>query len=394
MKYVEVFNDVGVRVDYRRVPDSYEITTPNEYLGEEQDYQRFQKRHGPKEKLTAKEAEAMASAEKAMRELLSVEQLLARGDEVTEWLVKNIVVRKGITIIGGAPGCYKSFLAQHLALSVAHGEEWLEQFETKRGSVLYVDEENGDVLLAKRYKQLLAGHEQEAPTNLFSSIFQGLQLDKAEGEIHLTELVTFTQAKLVVIDSMVRCMDGEEDKSRDVRQVFETLKGVKEATGCSVVVLHHLRKGEGNRKGMNDLRGSGDFPAMADVIVLVTHNPVSRRVRLTMVKNRYINLAELRPWEVTVTNPLGAEESIRFTHSGIADEELSVAEEGLELLKEWVHENGVQEFSYGDVLSHLKSRGKTKYGVGQTLDLAQKEFFLVKLGKGHYKVAITEEVVG
>lgn len=385
VKYVEVFTDSNwsKRTDYKVVPDNYELQE-NEFLGTEKEYSKFPARK--KEKITLAEAKAQATADQAKKELLSVAKLLEQAQKETDWLVQNMVVSRGITIIGGSPGTYKSFLAQHLALSVAHGEDWLGQFTTKKGSVLYVDEENGEVLLAKRYKQLLAGHEQETPDNIFSSVFQGLQLDKAEGEIHLSELVTFTGAKLVIIDSMVRCMQGEEDKAGDVRQVFESLKGVKESTGCAIVVLHHLRKGNGNRRGMNDLRGSGDFPAMADVILLITSNPVSKKITVSMEKNRYISLSEIKPFEVTVSNPYGMEESINFTHTGVKDEAMSMGEEAFSVLKEWVQNESLEEFSTKSALEYLKRRGYSKTAYYEAVKLSEQEFFTVKLTHGKYKV--------
>jgi len=385
VKYVEVFSDGSWSkiINYKITPDNYELKE-NEFLGTEKDYAKFPVK---KEKISLTQAKAYATADKAKKELLSVSKLLEKADEQTDWLVKNMVVKQGITIIGGSPGCYKSFIAQHMALSVAHGKDWLGQFTTKKVSVLYVDEENGEVLLAKRYKQLLTGHEQTPPENLFSSVFQGLQLDKPEGEIHLAELITFTQAKLVIIDSMVRCMEGEEDKSSDVRQVFESLKGVKESTGCAVVVLHHLRKGDNGKKGMNDLRGSGDFPAMADVILLITNNSVSRKIKVTMAKNRYIPIADVKPFEITVTNPQGTEESINFTHSGVADEEKSIGEECLEELKVWIQNESLEEFTTNNAISYLGKRGYSKTAFYEAIKLSQEQFYTFKVAHGKYKVS-------
>ena len=200
-------------------------------------------------------------------EIQSLEVLLSKGVPEFKWLIQNIVPKRGITILGGDSGSHKTWFAMTLALSCATGNLLFGVFEVMKGKVLYIDEENGIITLLNRFYKLKKGLQIVQPlNNIELSIFNNVKLDAPGTSKVLESIIQKHKPSLVIIDSMVRCMFGEEDKARDVKLIFDTLKGVMEKFEIAFLILHHTVKGNSrNKKG---LRGSGDFSAFADMVFM------------------------------------------------------------------------------------------------------------------------------
>src|SRR5207245_222542 len=68
---------------------------------------------------------------------LSVEQLYAIPEELTEYVVSNLLPTSGLSVLVGKPKAGKSTIARQLAVCVAQGSDFLER-KTARGVVLYM----------------------------------------------------------------------------------------------------------------------------------------------------------------------------------------------------------------------------------------------------------------
>ena len=65
----------------------------------------------------------------------------------------------------------------------------------------------------------------------------------------------------MIVDTLVRVHRMDENDNSKMALLFHVFSKWRKA-GASVVVLHHLKKGEG--EGMGMMRGAGDLPAQAD----------------------------------------------------------------------------------------------------------------------------------
>jgi hypothetical protein len=213
----------------------------------------------------------------------SAEELLNKNIPELEWLIQDMVTKRGVTFIAGDTGAYKSGLALHMAMSVASDGVFLKYKVIPKLRVLYVDEEMGLSTIKTRMLQIKHGQTTEKQLDeLFFASFNNLKLDS--DMYGFEQLIIQTRPNLIILDSLVRFMTGDENSATDAKKCFDTIKYYVKKYGVSFVILHHMRKNGGN--GKNDMRGSSDFSAFADNIFISTKK--TRDVfELKQVKSRH-----------------------------------------------------------------------------------------------------------
>ena len=168
----------------------------------------------------------------------------------------------------------KTLAAQSLALSVVAGLPAWGRFPCRQGRVLHIDFEQGERLTFDRYQRLAKGLglcEQDLG-GLESISFPPVYLDAAGAEADLVR--ELTGVALAVIDSFRACAPGTDENDSEARVPLDMLARVSEQTGCTILVIHHARKEQGeNGKSAGgakmSVRGSGAlFDAPQCVLVL------------------------------------------------------------------------------------------------------------------------------
>jgi len=157
---------------------------------------------------------------------------------------------------------------------------------------LYIDEENGLVTLPNRFSQLIKGYGYDQQiSNIFLSIFQGVKLDLPEYEtLKIEDIIEIINPNLIIIDSLVRCMVGIEDRSEDVRRIFDHIKKINKKKNRACVILHHVSKSY--TKGLHGLRGSGDLGGMAEAVYMF-HTRHNGYGTMHIEKNRHIDTTQM-----------------------------------------------------------------------------------------------------
>lgn len=77
----------------------------------------------------------------------------------------------------------------------------------------------------------------------------------------------------IVIDSLMKCVRGEDDYNRQ-KDFVDELTAIARATDMHIHLVHHMRKGESDAKppGKHDLKGSGSITDQVDNVVIVWRN--------------------------------------------------------------------------------------------------------------------------
>ena len=328
---------------------------------------------------------SMEWQEKAVDNTISLKELMENPPKSPEWLIEDILPKKGIVLIGGAPASYKSTTAAHMSAAVADGSLLFDYFETKKGIVLYINEENSPEIFYRLIGEF-AGDLQNSQ-DIATMHLKGVVLDEdKDGKWmeRLRELIQNTKPDLIILDSMVRAMEGDENSAKDVRRVFKAVSKLTHEFGGCWVILHHMRKG-GNDK--NALRGSGDFLAMADMIYTVHRKGNKAQFRIKQEKCRL--QMEMEPFNVAVRT---SDSRMWMEHMGITkDETESGAEICLELLGEWAKKH--KTFRTKEVHAYIAtlndSDGERKFTettVKTALKLGLKEGKWRKIKQGKYEL--------
>lgn len=186
---------------------------------------------------------------------LAIRVLADVQPEVVQWVWKNRIARGKLTLLVGDPGLGKSLLTLDVAARVSTGSGWPDapRDGCEPGGVLLIGAEDG---LADTVRPRLdaAGADVRRIAAL-----EGIAVTDPESGDRFVSPVTLADVEmigraicdipgcaLVVIDP-VSAFLGEADShnNAEVRAALSPLTALAERTGVAIVMVTHLRKGEG-----------------------------------------------------------------------------------------------------------------------------------------------------
>ena len=201
-------------------------------------------------------------------ELLNIGQIEAMPPP--EWLIHDMIIEDGLTVIYGDPGAGKSFISLDMALRLAHGMEWHGR-ETKPTGVLYIAGE-GVRGLGKRIKgwRLKNGMESaDAPFLLLPvavELLDAIQLDKLIRTLDEATQRAGFDIGLIVIDTVSRALSGADENGQEAMGAFvKACDAIRQHAGASVIGVHH--SGKDKERGM---RGSTVLLGACDASIRVS----------------------------------------------------------------------------------------------------------------------------
>ena len=209
--------------------------------------------------------------------------------------ISNIIMQGGLTLIGGQPASFKSFISYWIILCLASKKNFLE-IPTQQVNCLIIDREMRYPTIKKRLSTLSKGLAVDSDSlkkihiissdeiSLTKKDFNQTKPDTDSIE-HIKRFIEKNNIKVVLFDSLVRFTAGSENDSEDMKIVFSVCSELIQEMGVSIIILHHLRKDTGRSSDMNSLRGSSDLSGAPDYILLTEKK--SKYVSLKQVKNRH-----------------------------------------------------------------------------------------------------------
>lgn len=204
-------------------------------------------------------------------------------------LVKGIIGPGDFSVLYGASGAGKTFLALDLAHCVARGAPW-HGLRVRSAPVLYVSNEG---IRGCRHR-IVALNEKYGPTQLRLARLQ-THVTLAQGEGGDAGLDTILQALtkfeamtgqptgLVIIDTLARAIGGDDENSAQAMMGFveRRVGEIIRKTGAAVLVVHHPGKDSG--RGM---RGSTALFAASDTVLRIEQRSKSRDRTLIVEKSK------------------------------------------------------------------------------------------------------------
>jgi len=206
-----------------------------------------------------------------------------------EYLIEDIIMRGGLTYFVGQSGSFKTGILMKAVLCGATKDSFLNIPIKNSFKTLWIDEENGQVILRTKVLQTVKGHPAASKEALkgktFFTIIAGFQFHGAYVEL-LKKIINENKIDLVVIDSIARTIVGSERDESDVNKILAMIKPLMEE-GVAFAIIHHTRKGsEGT---LDDIAGSRDFAAMADYVYMISFNHTTstgKQFQFKCVKSR------------------------------------------------------------------------------------------------------------
>lgn len=178
------------------------------------------------------------------------------------FLIDTLVPSQAITGLCGGPGVGKSMLALDWALAVGAGRSWMDH-AVEPGFALYIAAE-GYTGLSIRAKAWLL-HNNVRPSQVKFGLVTGRLAIKGAEEDAMTDYDVLLDRvsdelgaapKLVVIDTLARCIEGDENASLDMTGFLDGAERLIEHYKSSVVVIHHKNAQGSRERGHSSFRGA------------------------------------------------------------------------------------------------------------------------------------------
>ena len=199
--------------------------------------------------------------------------LLAEPQENRPWLVEDILPMAGLSILGAKPKVGKSTLARNLALAIARGETFIGR-KTVQGSVVYLALEEKRAEVQRHFQRMGA---QEEP------VFIHVGAAPEEAMAALADAIAKHIPVLAIIDPLLKLIRlTNANDYAEVTRELEPLLELARTSGCHLLCVHHLGKGE--RVGGDALLGSTALFAAVDTLLMMQRHD---QIRTLETHQRY-----------------------------------------------------------------------------------------------------------
>jgi len=179
-------------------------------------------------------------------------------------LLNPILGKSEITMLHGRPKIGKSLLTLQIAKSLITGQNWLG-FEVHKLNepILIIQVEIAASLMQERARAVFKDTEgienviiPEQSRNVF--------LDQKAGQSHVSSLIKDIDPGLVILDPYMKFFTTEENAFKKCRPFFDFWFEQVEATGLSMLFVHHDAKFQEGKLGGQKALGSTEINASTD----------------------------------------------------------------------------------------------------------------------------------
>jgi len=205
--------------------------------------------------------------------VLSLAQLLEQQPSVAPaCLVEpGLLPPQGILFVGGEPKVGKSLLVANLALSLAAGADRIGFPIPAPRRVLICQFELPVQQFVSRLAIMRRALGATADQNLLvDTRAMGHLLSAAQGLTHFVCAARAAAAEIIVLDPLYSTHDQDENDTRAMAALCQSLLRLRDASRAALVVVHHVRKSIGRYEIGSAFRGSSALHAVGDSYLLLT----------------------------------------------------------------------------------------------------------------------------
>lgn len=306
----------------------------------------------------------------------TIDEWIAMEDEEVEWLVQDVMPKRGRIILHGASQSFKSFAAAQLCADLAAGVSPWGAFPPATSPVgtLLLQGEGGKPAWRKRMVALRQHYDSPALPFYSSHSLQDKLTDPPVYRV-VCEYIETIEPELVVVDTRAKWLEGDENESTDVIRWTDILDRIADAYRTAVALVHHDGKPRrqydlsGNLASeTTDIRGSSHFLSWADVAIHMQAKGSGRNKVATMCFEKTKDSAtpdEVR-FQLLDGRLVLAEKADKLTHAV-----LRALEEGVmtqpDLVLKTQAETGLSQSHIYRLLADLEKSGQiTVYREGKT----------------------------
>jgi hypothetical protein len=297
------------------------------------------------------------------------------------YLVDSLIGRGEVVMLVAHGNSLKTWLALSVGLSVASGRPWLGKYLVQRGRVAVLDFESGKYELVRRLK-LIGARDADVGDNLLRCSYSEANLTDPEAWVDLAGL----GLSLIIVDSFAAADPFSDENDKRSALLLKNAGAFAEATGCTVIVIHHARKGSGGDK-RESVRGSTAIFAACDRIFEFSDlEEVGDAVKVTM--------GPIKPGAGKRPSPV----RVSLTDQGLSAVPIEVATEDEESPEDRIRKDILQALTNKPagvnkttLLESIRGKKDLKYEVMASLLLSD---ILVEIYESHQKIVLLNPTAG
>src|SRR5688572_3579853 len=177
---------------------------------------------------------------------------------------------QGILFVGGEPKVGKSLLVANLALSLAAGMDRIGFSIPAPRRVLICQFELPVPQFVSRLAHMRRALGSAADQQLLvDTRATGHLLSAAQGLNHFVSAARAAAAEIIVLDPLYSTHDQDENDTRAMAALCQSLLRLCDASVAALIVVHHIRKSAGRHEIGSAFRGSSALHAVGDSYLLL-----------------------------------------------------------------------------------------------------------------------------
>lgn len=183
-----------------------------------------------------------------------------------EYLIDGILPKQGVGLLYGASQSFKSFIAMHMALSVALKRPWAGR-QTEKAHVVYIGAEGAPGLRKRRAGYVKTGRASPDDVS-FALVSAAPNLGTTDGDFERLVATIETAAikpGLIFVDTVAKVIGGADENGAGMAQFLVNAQALAEHFDCFVLAVHHTGW---NEDAKDRPRGWSGLPAALDVMIL------------------------------------------------------------------------------------------------------------------------------
>ncbi len=227
-----------------------------------------------------------AASKTAKTAVLSLAQLLDEQPAAPPpgWIEPGLLPPQGILFIGGEPKVGKSLLVANLALALAAGQDRAGFSVPVARRVLICQFELPVPQFVSRLAAMRRSLGAAADQNLLvDTRAAGHLLSAPQGLHHFLMAAREASAEVIVLDPLYSTHDQDENDTRSMAALCQSLLRLRDASKAALIVVHHVRKSIGRDEIGRAFRGSSALHAVGDSYLLLARPSAN----LTAVELRF-----------------------------------------------------------------------------------------------------------
>ena len=209
-------------------------------------------------------------------------------EQKVEWIIPGLIARNSIGFVAGLPETGKTWTLIDLAISLSVEDNkdvlWLGKFNIVKHplKVLFIDQERFKGETQRRFKAVIKGKgltPKNLQNNLYIKCGTTTRLDLQHSFEAFRKELCEIKPDIVMVDSFATFHTKEENSRKDIQEVLEKIKELRNEFGCTFLFIHHENKNAFNKGDDADepsiaqMAGNVAIPASAETVLTVRkHN--------------------------------------------------------------------------------------------------------------------------